>query len=1121
MEKYEPVIYKEAGQLESGNRSTYPRDKYPGAQMDLIGKNTTPRSTDKYELRDCKVYFTEDIKSCDEILDSVPTKTCSYKFDGWQEFAKYTDNNSSNIIYPKKIYTKNSTNTDALINSHFTSKCFKEFTNASKGSADKFEYTENALVKYDSKRNTGNSESDTNIFAGKKYTSMQFLNNTNPSDNFSKILESICSIKYNTLPSLVGKKFYRFVFSGNDNTRKIERIDTVILNSEQNGFDNAPTNTALTDLQAASSYGIQYVSTNSTNPIRLFKKTNDERDIKVYKFNYVSYFCPTSQIKDSTIITRKLTPSILITYGRGSGDTTANININGNNMTICDSGWSGCSFNWNNYSSTDLNKDFRADIDRDLKALKIKREGSVRNSATNNQSIANADAAYNTASANLDNAYTIRNTFTSTYSNLYKAGATSLIGLQNPSNSEDKKFNYTPGYYIDNNPIQSMNIQLMPSGSTLYDIAGTNDKFMRFTHPGGFDSFTNYTVTIPQEINFDVFMIGGGGAGGGIGGSGGGSGSCLVAVNQTLPAGKYIFRVGGGGSINGTGSGRPGYNTIIANEYHTKELYLARGGGGGAADAVNGFVGGCSGGAAGGINNVAYISPTPATDNIFNNNNVGVGVNNSLQYGVYGNKGGNVTGTTNWNTINYGGGGGIGSAAADANPGYRSTPGGNGLHQVVINGITYNLRNHFANGTNFGDNDGYIGGGGGGGGFNGGFGSGLSNISGGKGGGGMGKNAGYPANGTDGAPNTGSGGGGGSTGWMGNSYGGNGGSGLLIIRFKMNTDNNNISAPYAELTTDENFALTVAPNSSITLSAFKIETKRLLSYIYLQKGYYIFSADIGGDAHKSKIIYSELTIFDESNLNGYNYKSRIVFRSNNSYFGYFNKYIHIPKGKFYKLVYRYTSRNGSNTNIDLLFNINCNYQDNPGVPSVKLNDPANTIQNDNNNQSLYSNIANIRTNLVLTNYLFGGTILKNDYNDTAIMNLFADVKYINNTYFNYQQIILYLDSISFFNIRRLEEIKDEKYKIRYTDLPSTINDNVNGDSYSTKIQTIIDAIANISYSSNFDISNPQVDKTKNIIDIFGSDYEKLLTYDKVSSYDNLKNDIIQPLNSSIYIEAFK
>jgi hypothetical protein len=1125
-EKYEQaVIHKTEGQLETGDRSTFPKDKYPGARLDLIGTNTPPTTTDKYELRDCKVYFTDRIKECDDINDDIPTKTCSYKFDGWQEFATYTDKNNSNIYYPKKIYKKNASNTEELINSYFTSKCFKEFTNAGKGSANNFEYTENNVVKYDSKGNTGNTESDTNILGGKKYTSIQFLNGNNSSDNLSKILESICSIKYNTIPSLAGKKFYKFVFIGNDSTRKIQSIETVILNSEQNGFDNAPTNTALTDLQSASSYGIQYDSTNTANPIRLFKKTNNTRNINVYKFNYVSYFCPTSQIKDSTIITTEITPSKLVTYGQGSGDTNKNININGNNITICDSNWDcSSSFNWNNYSSTDLNRDFRADIDRDLKALKIKREKAITESSTNNKSIADADAAYNTATTNLDNAYNIRDTFSSKYSNLYITGNTSLIGLQNPNNSSDKKFNYNAGYNIDNNPIQSINIQLFPTGATLYDINGSNDKFMRFTHTGGFNSFTNYTINIPQEISFDLFMIGGGGAGGGIGGSGGGSGSCLVAFNQTLPAGNYIFRVGGAGSYNGTSSGNSGYNTIIANENHTKELYLARGGGGGAADAVNGIVGGCSGGAAGGINNVAYTSPTPATDNIFNNKNIGVGINNSLQYGVYGNKGGNVSGTTDWNTINYGGGGGIGSAAADANPGYRSTPGGNGLHQVVINGITYNLRDHFANGTNFGDQHGYIGGGGGGGGFNGGFGSGLSNISGGKGGGGTGKHAGYPANGTDGAPNTGSGGGGGSTGWMGNSYGGNGGSGLLIIRFKLNNNNNNIKAPYLDLPTNENFALSVAPNSLITLSALKIETKILSSYIFLQKGYYIFSADIGGDAHKSKIIYSELTIFDESNLNGYNYNTRIVFRSENNNYMYFNKYINIPKGKFYKLVYRYTSRNNSNSDINLLFNINCNYQStisNPGS-SVKLNDPINTIQYENNITNSYSNIANIRTNLVLTNYLFGGTILKNDYNETAIMNLFEDVQYVGNTYFNYQRIILFLDSISFFNIRDLERIKNDKYKIRYTDLPSRINSDVDRDTYIIKIQTIIDSIANISYSSHFNISNPQVDTTKKITDIFGTGYEKLLTFDKVSSYDNINdNSISQPLNSSIYMEALK
>jgi hypothetical protein len=138
------------------------------------------------------------------------------------------------------------------------------------------------------------------------------------------------------------------------------------------------------------------------------------------------------------------------------------------------------------------------------------------------------------------------------------------------------------------------------------------------------------------------------------------------------------------------------------------------------------------------------------------------------------------------------------------------------------------------------------------------------------------------------------------------------------------------------------------------------------------------------------------------------------------------------------------------------------------------------------------------------------------------MNLFEDVQYVGNTYFNYQRIILFLDSISFFNIRDLERIKNDKYKIRYTDLPSRINSDVDRDTYIIKIQTIIDSIANISYSSHFNISNPQVDTTKKITDIFGTGYEKLLTFDKVSSYDNINdNSISQPLNSSIYMEALK
>ena len=316
-----------------------------------------------------------------------------------------------------------------------------------------------------------------------------------------------------------------------------------------------------------------------------------------------------------------------------------------------------------------------------------------------------------------------------------------------------------------------------PTGVTSGTI-GTTDRFYIFTHTGGFNTNTGYNnIPIPAGITFDLFMIGGGGAGGGIGGSGGGSGACLVAVNQTLTAGNYTFVVGGAGNINGTTTGNYGYDTFIGNN-----LYKARGGGGGAADDKDGIVGGCSGGSAGGPS--TNISPAPATDNYFNGTASGPVVNNTLQYGIYGNKGGDTTTAT----YCYTGGGGIGVAAANAS-GSMSTPGGNGLYQVVINSTTYNLRTYFTNNGTFGVQDGstgnfYIGGGGGGGGWNGNGGSPSINISGGLGGGGIGKFAGSPANGEAGQPNTGSGGGGGSTGWGGSSYGGNGGSGLLIFRYR-------------------------------------------------------------------------------------------------------------------------------------------------------------------------------------------------------------------------------------------------------------------------------------------------------------------------------------------------
>ena len=211
-----------------GNRSTYPLNKYPGAELGKDNKN-------EYKLRDCKVYFTNDIANCDNQAnnDNAP-KTCSYTFDGWQEFDTYTDKDGQKIQYPKKIINKDQSNTNDLVNSYFTSKCFKMFNNNGIGRPQPFEYSENDLIKFDSKGVQSNTEKDTNRFGGKKYTSIQFLSSENPSDNFNNLIDSICSVKHlNKYSSLVTKEFYKFILNTDNSISSIQKVK---LDNEQTNF---------------------------------------------------------------------------------------------------------------------------------------------------------------------------------------------------------------------------------------------------------------------------------------------------------------------------------------------------------------------------------------------------------------------------------------------------------------------------------------------------------------------------------------------------------------------------------------------------------------------------------------------------------------------------------------------------------------------------------------------------------------------------------------------------------------------------------------------------------------------------------------------------------------------
>jgi len=200
---------------------------------------------------------------------------------------------------------------------------------------------------------------------------------------------------------------------------------------------------------------------------------------------------------------------------------------------------------------------------------------------------------------------------------------------------------------------------------------------------------TIHTFTIPTGgINCDVLMIGGGGGGGTGYANGGGAGACIVSINQTLPAGSCIVFVGAGG-----GNLSNGQDSLI--QVATTDRYRAKGGGYAVNSyGVNGINGGCGGGAGSGGNSslTNFVGGQPVATNVITlssglTSNIGPCL--SSTFAVLGNAG-------FYNTSGYYGGGGIGSEGTSV--------GGAGKSDVSINGNTYNFASYFANGLSFGVN---------------------------------------------------------------------------------------------------------------------------------------------------------------------------------------------------------------------------------------------------------------------------------------------------------------------------------------------------------------------------------------------------------------------------------
>ena len=275
------------------------------------------------------------------------------------------------------------------------------------------------------------------------------------------------------------------------------------------------------------------------------------------------------------------------------------------------------------------------------------------------------------------------------------------------------------------------------------------------------------TVTTAEAL----IVAGGGGGGMDIGGGGGGGG--VIAQDITLTPGWIDVKVGDGGAgapTGGTGSGTQGRNghqwTINAKQGENSSIVTVNG----TLTAIGGGYGGTgpwnhtlqgqagSGGSGGGASGY----------------NAGTSGRNGSATAGQGNAG------ASGNNHHVGGGGGGAGGAGSTGRSHYASKGGDGIENCILGTCYYWAGGGGAAGHSYFGGHGGKGGGGGGGSYN----SGGTVIAGGNGlntgtVGGVGRNK----PGGDGGVNTG-GGGGGSTHYNATNKGGDGGSGIVVVKYQ-------------------------------------------------------------------------------------------------------------------------------------------------------------------------------------------------------------------------------------------------------------------------------------------------------------------------------------------------
>jgi hypothetical protein len=316
---------------------------------------------------------------------------------------------------------------------------------------------------------------------------------------------------------------------------------------------------------------------------------------------------------------------------------------------------------------------------------------------------------------------------------------------------------------------------------------------------------TTFTMQYPGQV--EVLVVGGGGGGAQIGG-GGGAGGMIYESQASLPAGNYTINVGTGGSRetqHNANNQNPGNPSSVVGPGIPQQYNAVGGGRGSSYTSNHSVIRFCSGGSGGGgpgghapgsggeggwwpqapgghgSQGAAHpwlagmpnetLQGTPTGNNndhiSMEGNGYGSGTVGQGHPGGFGAHGGGFGWAAGSSTIHCGGGGGgAGSSGKPTSSGNEMGTGGSGLASQISGTLT-----RYAGGGGAGTHSpggyGHYG-------LSGAHGGGLNAFGGGQAG--TGSNAGNP-----GTANTGGGGGGGF--WS-NTQSGEGGPGLVVIRYK-------------------------------------------------------------------------------------------------------------------------------------------------------------------------------------------------------------------------------------------------------------------------------------------------------------------------------------------------